>query len=207
MIKKAAALLLILLLMRITAVAQTVASSSCLLKLLVNDGSFVILKPINSIRWQDHWLIPDDTVNHSDNRYGYKRFKELGISVKTVKELVANGQKVDTTNWTSKELGNVLLIKQRDSYLQIQETLATLGLTDETQIKKYRKRIRQFNNTSSENRYIYRVSRPVFDTSGNYAAVIESSGAAGLSGGGSLLIFERKPDGWHQLGAPKRWAY
>lgn len=194
-------------LVTITASAQAVAGSNSLFKLLTERGTFVVLKPINNKGWGDHWLIPDDTISYSDNRYGYRPFEKAGVSVKALREMLANSQQVDTTEWTLQELGNVVLIEQRNSYLRAQQVLAKLTLTNETEIKDYRKRIHHFNNTNPADRYIYLVSRPVFDNSGRYAAVLESHGASGLSGGGSLLVFEKKQDGWYQIGIPKRWAY
>jgi hypothetical protein len=194
-------------LVTITASAQAADSSNSLFKLLVGKGAFVVLKPINTKGWGDHWLIPNDTINYSDNRDGYKPFERVGIGIKTLREMLANSQQVDTTEWTLQELGNVVLIEQRSSYLRTQQVLAKLTLTNEAEIKDYRKRIHHFNNTNPADRYIYLVSRPVFDNSGRYAAVLESHGASGLSGGGSLLVFEKKQDGWYQIGIPKRWAY
>jgi hypothetical protein len=199
--------LMLAFLVTITASAQAATGSNSLFKLLAGKGVFLLLKPINTKEWGDHWLIPDDTISYSDNRYGYKPFEKAGIGIKPLREMLANSQQVDTTEWTLQELGNVLLIEQRSSYLRPQQVLAKLTLTTEAEIKDYRKRIRRFNNTNPADRYIYRVSRPVFDNSGCYAAVIESHGASGLSGGGSLLVFEKKQDGWYQIGVPKRWAY
>jgi hypothetical protein len=199
--------LMLAFLVTITASAQAVAGSNSLFKLLTGRGTFVVLKPINTKGWGDHWLIPDDTISYSDNRDGYKPFEKVGISIKTLREMLANSQQVDTTEWTLQELGNVVLIEQRSSYLRTQQVLAKLALTNEAEIREYRKRIRRFNNTNPPDRYIYLVSRPVFDNSGRYAAVLESHGASGLSGGGSLLVFEKKQGGWYQIGIPKRWAY
>jgi len=207
MTAKALLSLMLAFLVTITASAQAVAGSNSLFKLLVGKGTFVLLKPINTKGWGDHWLIPDDTISHSDSRYGYKPFEKAGISIKALREMLANSQQVDTTEWTLQELGNVVLIEQRSSYLRTQQVLTKLALANEAEIKDYRKRIRRFNNTNPPDRYIYQVSRPVFDNAGRYAAVIESYGASGLSGGGSLLVFEKKQDGWYQIDMPKRWAY
>jgi hypothetical protein len=191
MTAKALLSLILAFLVTITASAQAVAGSNSLFKLLAGRGTFVVLKPINIKDWGDHWLIPDDTISHSDNRDGYKPFEKAGISIKVLKEMLVNSQQDDTTEWTLEELGNVVLIEQRSSYLGTQQVLAKLALTDEAEIKEYRKRIRRFNNTNPPDRYIYLVSRPIFDNSGRYAAIIESHGALGLSGGGSLLVFEK----------------
>jgi hypothetical protein len=207
MVAKALLSVMLAFLVIITASAQVVTGSNFPFKLLAGKGAFVILKPINPKGWGDHCLVPDDTISHSDNRYGYKPFEKLGISIKVLREMLANSQQVDTTEWTLQELGNVVLIEQRDSYLRTQQVLATLALTSEVEIKDYRKHLRRFNNTNPPDRYIYQVSRPIFDSLGHYAVVIESHGASGLSGGGGLLVFEKKEDGWYQIGMPKRWAY
>jgi hypothetical protein len=207
MIAKALLSSILAFLITITASAQAVTGSNSLFKLLAGKGTFVILKPINPKGWGDHWLVPDDTISYSDNRYGYKPFEKAGISAKVLRGMLANSQHVDTTDWTLQELGKVVLIEQRDSYLRTQQVLATLALTSEAETKDYRKRIRRFNNTNPPDRYIYQLSRPVFDSLGRYAIVIESHGASGLSGGGSLLVFEKEENGWYQIGMPKRWAY
>ncbi|WP_151086532.1 hypothetical protein [Hymenobacter baengnokdamensis] len=190
-----------------TANAQVIAGSNSLFKLLAGKIDYVMLKPINPKEWGDHWLIPDDTISHSDDRYGYKPFEKLGVGVKILREMLANSQQVDTTEWTLQELGNVVLIERRDAYLSMRQVLANLTLANKAEVKDYRRLIRRFNNTNSPDRDIYQVSRPVFDNSGRYAAVIVSHGASGLSGGGRLVIFEKKQDGWYQIGMPKRWAY
>ena len=206
-IVKAYVLTLLGLLIAIFANAQAKADDQSVLKLLVSKGTFIVVKPINPKSFKDHWLIPDDTVSHADNRYGYRAFKETGIDIKSLGEIIANSHNVDTTLWTVQELGRVILINQRDSFLKPQEVLTTLNISDEVEVKNYRKTIRRFDNTTSENRYIYRSSRPVFDNAGRYAAVLEDFGAAGMSGGGVVIVFEKKADGWYRVGTPKRWAY
>ena len=200
--------LFVLLLASTCANAQVEANSQLISGLLVGRGTFVIVKPINPQIFKDHWLTPDDTVSHADDHYGFRAFKETGISVKSLAEMIANSRKVDTTLWTMQELGSVVLINQRESFLKPKEVLTALGISDKAESNSsYRKSIRRFNNTNPKDRYIYRLSRPAFDNAGLYAAVLEDFGASGMSGGGVLAIFERKEDGWHRVGTPKRWAY
>lgn len=201
---KNAFLLLLILFSKVSAQAQSERSEQSLYSLLVAKYAFVVSRPITRSDFKDRWPTFDDTVRYADNRFGYRAFEAAGIGTRRLAELVINCQRIDTAAWTTQELGLVILIASRADYVNSSQALIQLGITAKEEIKIYRRSIRLFNNTSPEDRQIYKLSRPVFDNEGRYAAVIEDSG---YHGGGSLIIFEKKAAGWQEVGRPKRWVY
>ena len=61
---------------------QARTDNQSVLASLASKGTFVVSKPINPKRFGDHWLIADDTVSYTDNRYGYALLKKQVLMLK-----------------------------------------------------------------------------------------------------------------------------
>ncbi|MDX1935961.1 MAG: hypothetical protein SFU21_02525 [Flavihumibacter sp.] len=123
-------------------------------------------------------------------------------------QIIYNSKLADTTLWTDKELPNVLLVNERGETVSKKYALQKLGLTDDKQIKFYKKQINKFNSTETIDRDLCYFSRPVFDNSKTFAIVQWDNGHSYLGGGGGIILYQLQSDNtWKEFGIINNWRY
>ena len=162
-------------------------------------GLFVAKEPIKEIRV----CLADTTdyINYLSDVYHCK------LDNKIMSQLIENRKNVDTSYWSDKELEESILLNTRDEYINIKDVLIKLKITDKKKIKLYRKIVNDFNNTTSWDKDIYYISRPVFDNTNQFAIIQYDNGHSGLGGGGSIALFHLEEGKWREIGLIEHWKY
>ncbi len=168
--------------------------------LSAHGALFVHSKPLK-ITWLDPkemWLYVEYIKERSNQILDTAMFSQV----------IHNSKLADTTLWTDKELPNVLLVKERGETVSKKYALQKLKLTDDKQIKFYKKQINKFNSTQTFDRNLDYFSRPVFDNSKTFAIVQWDNGHGGLGGGGGIILYQLQNDKtWKEFGIIINWSY
>jgi hypothetical protein len=161
---------------------------------------FVHSKPLKIIR-----LDPKEMWEYVEY---IKERSNQNLDTAMFSQIIHNSKLADTTLWTDKELPNVLLVKERSETVSKKSALQKLGLTDDKQIKFYKKQINKFNSTETIDRNLSYFSRPVFDDSKTFAIVLWDNGHSYLGGGGCIILYQLQNDKtWKEFGIISNWRY
>src|SRR4030042_787429 len=142
-------------------------------------------------------LVANLTASYHDNILKWHHYlKENAldsISKSIITDLADKFSSPDYRDWTSSDFPNKILIDNRDTILTYKKELTRLGYTDKNAKKELRSQINTFNNY--EIKHVYRISRPIFHVSGEYA-VIQYDNCVNLFGGGVVLLFRKVNGKW-----------
>ncbi|MBC8111327.1 MAG: hypothetical protein H7Y04_09740 [Verrucomicrobia bacterium] len=140
----------------------------------------------------------------------YKRYSRsvsnYAIDSLLLIELIRNSNNVDTSYWKESDFEKSILIKDREKFVNFKQVKQQLSLTEKSEIRKFRKLISHYNNTESENRDIYYISRPVFSHDKKFAVIMYDNGR-NLNGGGAISLFKLEQETWIKLGDLNRWKH
>ena len=170
-----------------------------LLDTAIKGSLFVSSKPLKVTR-----LDAKEMAYYVEN---LKEYSNQQLDIKMFSQIIQNANVADTTLWTDKELPKSLLVSERDKPVSKKYAVQKLRLTDNKQIKFYKKQVNKFNSTETIDRDVYYFSRPVFDNSNTFAIVQWDNGHSYLGGGGEIVLFQLKGDTWKEVGIIMNWRY
>ena len=162
-------------------------------------GQIVCEKPLKLSLFQEEQI--------SDFLYTARDY-EVKIDSITLVQLIRNSKKVDTVNWTNKELPHIILVGSINDKIDLKLIMKNLQLKERKQIKFYKRLINKFNNPDpfkmpNPNReLISYYSRPVFDDAHQFAAIEYRS----FPGGFGIMVYQRIGFVWKRLGPISRWC-
>ena len=125
----------------------------------------------------------------------------------TLFEIIENSKNMDTTSWSDDELGDFILVQNREQVVELSYAIHKFNLTDKKKLRYYRKQINDFNSASPFDKNIYYYSRPVFDSSKKFAIVEWDNGHGGLGGGGGIELYKMTGNTWSDLGLIATWRH
>ena len=186
--------------------AQTPQTGQPLAALLVPAGAIVLRQPLHALAQQRYWLVPTDSLPQAADRQLDQPFTDVGISLRALTHALLQQQATDTSSWQAHELPQATVVASRSASLP----RPLLGPSPEGELDRdvfHHRQVqrRRFNRTALAERYLYQLSRPAFDPTGRYAAVLQAGGRLGMMST-RLLILAKRPDGWYLVGIPRRWA-
>lgn len=172
-----------------------------LLNLIIakHNPLFVSSKPIKEIKL--------DIKDTRDYFLTHKDYENKNLDTVMFKEIIDNSRNVDTLVWKENNFPNSLLLSSRDEFLSKKYAIQKLEPVDKKQLKFYTKQINKFNSTESYNRDIYYYSRPVFNSSKEFAIIQWQNGHSGLGGGGGIILYHFQKNSWETIGTISNWRY
>jgi hypothetical protein len=177
--------------------AQANTTSSFIGTVINSRGEiYVGRRPIPRVEFkeQEAWSNLEDSV-------------QLRLGKASLKQLFDHSQMRDTTYWTNEELNKCILVQSRLENVDVNDVIRKFHLTDEQQIKNYKRKISQFNATNAQDKDIYNFSKPVFDDSGKFAIIKWDNGHGWLGGGGAIELYQHIGEEWQYLGKIAMWRY
>ncbi len=115
-------------------------------------------------------------------------------------EIIINARSLDTKSWKDEELNNLLVVHHRDQEISKEYMTKKLNLSGKKQLRYYSRLINRYNETSSSERDIYFVSRPVYNATKKYAIVQWRNDKSGLSGSGGINLYHLDGSKWINIG-------
>jgi hypothetical protein len=119
-------------------------------------------------------------------------------------QLYTNLIKGDTSTWRATEFPQKVKVSSRSGRITSAKIKKHFSQGQWPQIKKL---IHGYNGTREIMREIAYVSRPVFDSTFTYAAVLIDALVGNVGGGGKVLLFHKQRVGWHFVGKWSSWDY
>jgi GH15 family glucan-1,4-alpha-glucosidase len=155
---------------------------------------FVQMKPLTEFE-----LNIRDTSEYQDYLFG-ETLSKFKIDIKILLEIINNSKLPDSTFWTDKELDKFILVKSRDENVSLQYVINKFQPDSKSEIKNYRRTLRQYNQTAETLRNIFSFSKPVFDNSKLFAIVCYDKGHSGLHCRGQITLYHFIDDKWQTIG-------
>ncbi|MFT3934159.1 MAG: hypothetical protein QM726_11125 [Chitinophagaceae bacterium] len=178
---------------------QTIQYQSLLDTALSRRGAiFVYSKPI---------IIHLDKKNIHKYAENIRELSNQSPDTTAILEIIDNSKLIDTTLWTDKELPNFLLLNEREETVSKKHALQKLKISDNKQIRFYRKQINQYNSREPRDRNIYYFSRPIFNNAKTFAIVKWDNGYSLLLGGGGISLYKFENEKWSEVGVILRYSY
>jgi hypothetical protein len=115
------------------------------------------------------------------------------IPKQIISDLADNFSCPDFRKWTYSDFPNKILINNRDTVLTYKIELIRLGFTNKDTKRNLKNQINNFNYYQIKP--VYRISRPLFHSSGEYA-VVQYDNCVNLFGGGVVLLFKKINGKW-----------
>src|SRR4030042_981141 len=184
--KRSIIIILVMTLGFLDSFSQTDDDIKQVIKIVSENTSLIVFKKPSG-------FIKKDRIDFHEIQLYLKENALDSISKSIITDLADKFSSPDYRDWTSSDFPNKILIDNRDTILTYKKELTRLGYTDKNAKKELRSQINTFNNY--EIKPVYRISRPIFHVSGEYA-VIQYDNCVNLFGGGVVLLFRKVNGKW-----------
>jgi hypothetical protein len=138
-------------------------------------------------------FITKDKIDFHEIHHFLKENALDSIPNSIITDLADKFSSPDYKLWTYSDFPDKILINSRDTILTYKKELKRLGFTDKGSRMKLKNQINNF--TYYKIKPVYRISRPIFNESGEYA-VIQYDNCIDLFGGGVVILFKKVNGKW-----------
>ena len=166
--------------------SQTDNDTKQILKIVAEKKSLIVFEDPSG-------FIKKDRIDYQEIQLSLKENALDSIHKSIIDDLADKFSSPDHKSWTYSESPGKILIIKRDTILRYGKELTRLGFNEKNAKEELRDQINAFNNY--EIKPIYRISRPIFHYSGEYA-VIQYDNCINLFGGGLVILFKKVNGKW-----------
>lgn len=166
--------------------SQTDDDIKQIIKIVAEKTSLIVFKDPSG-------FIKKDKIDFHEIQLFLKENALDSIPKSIITDLADKFLSPDFKSWTYSDFPSKILISNRDTILTYKKELTRLGFTDKSAKKELRNQVNTFNYYKIKP--VYRISRPIFHDSGEYA-VIQYDNCVNLFGGGSVILFKKVNGKW-----------
>lgn len=163
-----------------------------LLNSLISSIEFVDIKPISKINLERYSI-----QEYQDYLVGSGKRKIDSI---TLKQLITNAKRIDTTSWNDSELHNAIIVRNTNEAVSMAYVKNKFA-NHKKELPNIQSLVVKFNLNREKVIYLY--SRPVFDDTGKFAIVEYIYPHRGHG----ILLFHFNDNKWVKIGHIAKWAY